>query len=545
MLKFTPQSMKCLPRHTLRSRLLYLSAVIALIILILLIRPNFTGFVTDDKVQTRTATRCPELEPSTESEALFRGLRRDNLLMWGYVKARLQLLNQELNNSDQVNDILENLNQYLRIARYKIDQLRDADGRGEWRRREAEDLSELIQHRLRVLQNPKDCDSARKLYCEFSGWNRGIGSQLHHLTLCFVAAYATQRTLILNSDNWYNTSRGLNLFFLPLSDTCTHADLSEMVPWPGTESRLVEFPSNDYPQPVPSFLPRSVPKDISDRLARLHGDPFAWWVGQIFKYALKMNSEFSEFIRKLTLEIGFESPIAGIQVRRTDKLTKGQALIPLKAFMDAVAEYYDDLAMRQEVKTRRVFVATDDPSVIEEAKAKYPDYQFVYMEGSIESAAMKIRKGETNLWYYLADAYFLTRSSYLVCTMTSNLCRLSYEIMQTLHPDGIPLIKILGLPLHHMHREKAHILRAEFSHTPRNPEEMAMEVGDLITTSSIRSNSRKHSDDDGFLTGKNQRGSTGSLFPLYKTSRVLLVEEFPSYEHIDKLKGRDSSKMSD
>lgn len=51
-------------------------------------------------------------------------------------------------------------------------------------------------------------------------------------------------------------------------------------------------------------------------------------------------------------------------------MTNGLTFIPLKNFMDAVAEFYDDLELRQKVRTRRVFVATDDPSVIKEAKEK-------------------------------------------------------------------------------------------------------------------------------------------------------------------------------
>ncbi|XP_069976915.1 alpha-(1,6)-fucosyltransferase [Penaeus vannamei] len=531
MLKFTSQRIRC-PAWCVR-RGIHLLAIAALGLSILLLCRVFLGFSKDDEVQTRNELTCAE--PSKESEDLLRRLQSDNRLLWGYVKAQRRLLDDDLENADQVDGILENLSQYLRITRHKLDLLREADGRGAWRRQEAEDLSELVQHRLRVLQHPEDCNSARKLYCKFSGWSRGIGSQLHHLTFCFVAAYATQRTLILDTEGWYNTSRGLDEFFLPLSNSCASANLSEMVPWPGTDSLLVEFPANDYPQPFPPYFPRSVPKDISERLARLHGDPFAWWVGQFFQYAMRMNSHFEEYIRHLALRIGFERPIVGIQIRRTDKMTNGLTFIPLKTFMDAVAEFYDDLELRQKVRTRRVFVATDDPSVIKEAKEKYPDYQFVYMEESIASADMQMRRSDVNLRYYMADTYFLSRSSYLVCTMTSNLCRLTYEIMQTLHDDAAAMAKMLELPLHHIHREKVRLLQAQFSHTPLRRDEMAMEAGDLITVK-IRSYSTKHYDDDGFLTGTNLNRSKGGLFPLYKTTPLLRVEEFPSYDHIDRMK---------
>lgn len=77
------------------------------------------------------------------------------------------------------------------------------------------------------------------------------------------------------------------------------------------DSLLVKFPDWDQPHPRPSYLPRSIPKDFSERLMRLHGDPFAWWLGQFFNYTMRMNEEFREYMANLTKEIEYESPIVG------------------------------------------------------------------------------------------------------------------------------------------------------------------------------------------------------------------------------------------
>ena len=58
------------------------------------------------------------------------------------------------------------------------------------------DLKSLIQARLDHLQNPENCDDAKKLFCKFSLYC-GYGCQVHHAIYCFILAYATERTLII------------------------------------------------------------------------------------------------------------------------------------------------------------------------------------------------------------------------------------------------------------------------------------------------------------------------------------------------------------
>ena len=59
-----------------------------------------------------------------------------------------------------------------------------------------------MQRRLHHLQNPKDCSSARKLVCSLSK-ACGFGCQMHHAMYCFIVAYGTERTLILQSGGMY------------------------------------------------------------------------------------------------------------------------------------------------------------------------------------------------------------------------------------------------------------------------------------------------------------------------------------------------------
>lgn len=77
-----------------------------------------------------------------------------------------------------------------------MNQLQHFDTFEIWRKKEAEDLSDLVQRRLTNLQNPTNCESARKLVCRLNK-GCGYGCQLHHVVYCLIMAYATERTMVI------------------------------------------------------------------------------------------------------------------------------------------------------------------------------------------------------------------------------------------------------------------------------------------------------------------------------------------------------------
>lgn len=60
-----------------------------------------------------------------------------------------------------------------------------------------------------------------------------------------------------------------------------------------------------------------------------------------------------------------------VHIRRTDKVGTEAAFHPLEEYMNHVEEYYKQLEMTQPVDVRRVYLASDDPTVLKDAKAKY------------------------------------------------------------------------------------------------------------------------------------------------------------------------------
>lgn len=59
-----------------------------------------------------------------------------------------------------------------------------------------------------------------------------------------------------------------------------------------------------------------------------------------------------------------------IHVRRTDKIQHEAAYHPIEEYMNYVDLYYKKLELSRKLFEKRVFVATDDPALLEEAKKK-------------------------------------------------------------------------------------------------------------------------------------------------------------------------------
>jgi glycoprotein 6-alpha-L-fucosyltransferase len=58
-------------------------------------------------------------------------------------------------------------------------------------------------------------------------------------------------------------------------------------------------------------MPTAIPEDISQRLIRLHGNPFVWFTGQLMKYLLRPQTWLIEFLENKYQSIKFETPIVG------------------------------------------------------------------------------------------------------------------------------------------------------------------------------------------------------------------------------------------
>lgn len=465
--------------------------------------------------------------PSLPYERLRRRLYSNAEEMWYFISSQIKQLQKKAQTTaphllPQLKKILEEGVDHKRAMIRDVNKLVDVDGFGDWRLKEAAELSDLVQRRISHLQNPKKCDKAKKLLCNLNK-GCGYGCQLHHAVYCLLVAYGTQRTLILRSKGWRYNRAGWEQVFRPVSETCT--DFSGHVHnWPGTaESDVILLGIVDSVSPRPPYLPLAVPKDLADRISRLHGDPAVWWVGQFLKYLLRPQPSTVNMLKDSATKYKFDRPIVGVHIRRTDKVGTEAAFHPVDEYMLHVEEFYKQLELSKPLTAKRIYLASDDFRVFSEIKKKYPDYQVLGDPLIAKTAAVSTRYSDNSLNGIIKDIYFLSQSDYLVCTFSSQVCRVAYEIMQSLHPDAAVRFKSLD-DIYYYGGQGMHRRMAVMSHQPKSPEEMELAVGDVVGVAGNHW--------DGYSKGRNLRTNQVALYPSFKVDDVIEAVDFPPYNEV-------------
>ncbi|XP_069942069.1 alpha-(1,6)-fucosyltransferase-like [Cherax quadricarinatus] len=422
-------------------------------------------------VINETAANIYDCEPTLDFEVTRRQVEtnlRDAWFFFSDLQKQLHLnkgkMSQEEFNKNQ-NEGAER----IRVLQYDLWRLSQMGGKkGSWREREATELSEEIQRRLYRLQHPPDCTTAKKLLCDLDT-PCGLGCQFHHLIHCFMAAYETHRTLVLNSTGWRYSPKGWETVFQPFSETCTNYSKANITYWPGkNDSPTIRFPPSYIMNPSPNMLPLAIPRDISKRLLRLHGNPGVWWMGQFIKYFFKFQPNMQETISKTEKSIQFEHPIVGVHVRRTDKRTE-TSYHNVEEYMEQVEEYFAGLQLLDPNVTRRIYLSSDEPKVYEEMEKKYPHYKILYHRKHVQVDQDITRFTVTSLRDLVVDIYFLARTDYIVVTFTSNIGRLVYEMMQTLNHDASAKFYSLDKGFY-SHSQRPNFSRVRFTHQARRYE---------------------------------------------------------------------------
>lgn len=471
-------------------------------------------------------------EPSREYEHIRRKIDNGVVELWYYMTAQLNKLKGKLEpeQKKEVERILENGGHQKRSIITDVFNLSQYDGYEDWRKEEFRDLKNIVQGRLHYLQNPKDCNSAKKIVCNLNK-GCGYGCQVHHVAYCMIVAYATQRTLILESKGWRYARGGWETVFQPLSEGCTTRSGEETIRWQDPqkqsfqEAQVVELPIVDGLHPRPHFLPLAIPEDLSQRLLRLHGDPFVWWMGQIMKFIMRPQKDLITELEEAKKRLGFENPIVGIHVRRTDKVGTEAAFHAIGEYMVHVENYYQTLQRRQDVAVKRVYLATDDDSLLPEAKQIYPDYVFISDNDISKSASVNSRYTEHALRGVITDIHFLSRCDFLVCTFSSQVCRVAYELMQDLHYDASAYFHSLD-DIYYFGGQNGHNQVALYAHEPQNGDEIAFQPGDLIGVAGNHW--------DGYSKGTNRRtGTRSGLYPSYKVENKVEIAKMPLYKEAD------------
>ncbi|XP_059164715.1 alpha-(1,6)-fucosyltransferase-like isoform X2 [Physella acuta] len=497
--------------------------------------PDFNSEVKDLQTRLEKANsdiaqlaNKPSIGLTLEEEHARRKAENTVQELWYFLNSQLNKLEKHsLEGGSRLYSLKADLEGYRRTMLDDFEKIRRANNADQWRLNQSKELGDLVQRRFHYLQNPVNCKAAKKLVCNLHK-GCGFGCQLHHITYCLIAAYAMERTLILDSKGWRYSSKGWESVFQPLSTTCMDVGGGTRTHWGSSRTEMdkyqvIELPIVDSLHPRPEFMPLAVPEDIGKELEVFHGDPAVWWIGQVIQYLFRMRPEVEKDIIGAGQKMGFKNTVVGVHVRRTDKINLEAAYHSIEEYMEHVEEYYQQLERTRPNIDRQVYLASDDPSVLADAKQKYPNYKFISDNSISQSAGLGTRYSDSSLRGIIIDIYYLARCDFLVCTFSSQVCRVAYEIMQTLHGDASKYFRSLD-DVFYYGGQSAHDLRAVEAHPGNDDGVMELKPGDAIGIAGNHWN--------GFSKGVNRRTDQSALFPSYKAEDTVVKVKMPTYPQV-------------
>lgn len=127
-------------------------------------------------------------------------------------------------------------------------------------------------------------------------------------------------------------------------------------------------------------------------------------------------------------------------MRRTDHRIEAP-FRDLKEYMEHVDKWFESVP---DTGVRRVYLATDEKAVLEEALRDYPHYQWLYHENGnqvggfvkVPAAGKDIRTSWEGTLGLFSDWAFLSSVDFLVGTSSSQVTRMAYELMNFKRVDA-------------------------------------------------------------------------------------------------------------
>ena len=176
-------------------------------------------------------------------------------------------------------------------------------------------------------------------------------------------------------------------------------------------------------------------------------DPPAWWYSVLASCGVAWEAPLALrqalFLDGLPLRRG--CALVGMHVRRQDKL-RGEALhVPTARFFDALLRAHPAL----HAAPFDLYLATDDPAAVAEAARLIQqtalDARLLVAPAHVARASPQLRAAAALPTDVLLDLAALARCDVVVCTMSSNVGRAAYLLMQQRHPNPIQSNRFISL----------------------------------------------------------------------------------------------------
>ena len=332
------------------------------------------------------------------------------------------------------------------------------------------DLVNRTTARRQQLQNPKACSRSSDVHGLIGAQGRGAGlaSTLHFMSGHLSEAYRTKRPFVFGGRMNYAGTK-----------YCRERDMYgdpdcylEPVAGGSCLKRKAQLRKSYKPISGPSRHPnrcaigklcndvghfRYLPKDFEDAgMGLLH------FRSAVVSHLVKLNNSTRELLglEELKAKIGFEHPIIGVHIRHGDACHTTDRKGRCKGLSFYVPEIRT-LAARY--KTNRVFIATDDESILKSTKSYSKEFKFVFADSfsrDLFDSKDQIEyrkdlwtgnnnKGHSIMVSSLIDLMLLAECDYLVLHLLSNLSRLALELAAARKEAIPPYFSMDGPWCHH------------------------------------------------------------------------------------------------
>nr|CAD2123487.1 unnamed protein product [Meloidogyne enterolobii] len=403
-------------------------------------------------------------------------------------------------------------------------------------------LDELAQHinnTLYKLQYPNDCNNRRLLVCYMGLDNCGFGCIIHHISFCLHISTSSNRTLVLENDGskWYYSAKWADVFeqltnceyekhvrpYLPLSKYKSIDQKDKVL----LLRRRFEI---EWEFKIP-HSPEIAPLEFKEILTKHHTNPPAWFMGQIIKFVLRENQTTSAKLNKVeaTFNLGNEF-FTGIHVRRTDKRDESP-FRGLEDYMKWIDFWYNSEEIKiqnskqnKTLNKRRLFIATDEPKTIIEELRKSWGSQYELLHNKINASYGNRyydpqRRSEKSLLAIFAEIRTLAKCRFVVCTFSSNVCRLVYELMQAYRGYAGDNVYSIDYDYAEYWYKKEMISTSDYK--AKNKDEIDALEGDIIIFKKQKLN--------GFIGGLNNRTKKEGKFPISLLKEKFKFLSFPVF----------------
>ncbi|XP_039247664.2 alpha-(1,6)-fucosyltransferase-like [Styela clava] len=368
-------------------------------------------------------------------------------------------------------------------------------------------MSDHITKKIVELQFPHDCKKARLLLCDIGNFC-GFGCTLHSLINCLLQAFVAGRTMVFRSKGWQYADEGWEYAFLPLGKCKDERQLTSIpkLSEASESERVVGLKSK-----VESWIHWSIPTELESELKQLHGHPYGWWLSRFTSYVFRLKPWLKKHLQTVEKEINFESSVVGIHVRWGDKIRKEAEKHQVEEYMVFVKRWFEQLENSGQSVNRTVYLATETPAVVADLTTRYPNFKFIGSRLVTTKTKPRSRYEQGGLESVLSDIYFLSKCDYLVCTLSSSVCRTAYELLNNRHGDATTRFQTVDT-WYRLKRNFRNPWIAIMDHNPAEPDEIELRKGDQITVTL----SAHIPTNDGFLRGTNQRTKQQGKFPVFK-----------------------------